>query len=139
MKEVMLSVHFIGLALTFGASLAFMFLRIASSKMEKKEADSFKLKLLVLNKMSYMGLIVMVLSGGYLMTPYWKVMADMPLLISKLSLVLFLIVQIVLIHVYAKKTKTGNAAIGLKKTDFLDKISLITILLIVILAVSVFH
>lgn len=139
MREVMLSAHFIGLSMTFGTSLAFLFLRIASSRMEDGDALRFKRNILVLNKMSYMGLLVMVLSGGYLMTPYWKVLGEMPWLMAKLLLVVLLIIQVILILVFSKKVKGETGQAYLKKIDTLDKVSFLTTVFIVILAVSVFH
>jgi hypothetical protein len=138
MREAMLIFHFIGLAMGLGTSLAYMFLRIAASKMEKKEAQNFTLKTFALSKMGYIGITLLVLTGGYLMTPYWKVLADMPLLITKLSLVLVLIIELIILHFYAGKAKKGNTE-ALKRIELLGKISLITTLAIVILAVSVFH
>ena len=135
----MLSAHFIGLAMTFGTSLAFLFLRIASSRMDTSEALKFKRNILVLNKMSYMGLVVMVLSGGYLMTPYWKVLAEMPWLLTKLLLVMLLIIQVIMILIFSKKAKRESGEAELKKIDTLDRISFLTTVFIVIFAVSVFH
>jgi len=139
MRDAMLIFHFIGLAMSLGTSLAFIFLGIAASKMEKKEAQNFTLKTFALSKMGYIGIALMVLTGGYLMTPYWKVLADMPLLITKLSLVLALIIELFIIHYFAAKAKKGNTESNLKKIKTLGIFSLITTLAIVILAVTVFH
>jgi uncharacterized membrane protein len=139
MRDVMLSAHFIGLAMTLGTSLAFMFLGIAASKMEKKEAQKFTLKTFALSKMGYIGITLLVLSGGYLMTPYWKILASTPLLITKLSLVLALIIELFVFHAFVVKAKKGETESNLKKTKTLGTIYLISTLVIVILAVSVFH
>jgi uncharacterized membrane protein len=125
--------------MTFGASLAFMFLRIASSKMKKEDAQSFALKTFVLSKMGYIGLFLLIISGGYLMTPYWRTLADTPLLITKLSLVLVLIIELSIIHSFIVKAKKGDAGANLKKIKIVGRVSLITTLIIVILAVLVFH
>ena len=67
MRDIMLIIHFIGLAMGLGTSLAFMFLGIASSKMEKKDAEQFTLKTLVLSRMGHIGLTPQTASqlGGY--------------------------------------------------------------------------
>lgn len=139
MRDTMLIFHFIGLAMGLGTSLAYIFLGIAASKMEKKEARNFTMKNFALSKMGYIGLFLLVLSGGYLMTPYWKVLADMPLLITKLTLVLVLIIELFIIHSFMVKAKKGGAETSLKKIKILGRLALITTLIIVVLAVSVFH
>lgn len=135
----MLTIHLLGLAMGLGTSLAYLVLGFASSKMKKEEAQNFTLKTFVLSKMAYIGLFLLVISGGYLMTPYWKTLADMPLLITKLSLVLVLIIELFIIHSFIVKAKKGGAGANLKKIKTFGRISLITTLIIVVLAVSVFH
>jgi uncharacterized membrane protein len=139
MRDAMLTIHLIGLAMGLGTSLAFMFLGIASSKMKKEEGLNFTLKTFALSKMGYIGIFLLVISGGYLMTPHWKTLADTPLLIAKLSLVLALIIELLIIHSFVAKAKKGDTETNLKKIKTFGRISLITTLIIVILAVSVFH
>lgn len=139
MREAMLIVHFIGLAMGVGTSLAFMFIGIASSKMNPEDAQKFRLNSFVLSKMGHIGLTLLVLSGGYLMTPYWKTLGSQPMLIAKLCLVLVLGALIGIISSKAKKAQKGDTEIHLKKIEPLGKIALITAITIVILAVSIFH
>ncbi len=139
MKDVMLIIHFIGLVMGVGTSLAIIFLGKAKSKMEKQERLNFSLNTLVLGKMGQIGLFLLVLSGGYLMTPHWQSLSDSFLLITKLSLVGILIVLIVVISSYAKKAKKGAAEKSLKKIDVLVKAALFTGLSIITIAVSYFH
>ncbi len=79
MREAMLIVHFIGLAMGIGTSFAFLFLGIASSKMEQNEGQKFTLNTFALAKMGHVGLALLIISGGYLMTPYWESLANTPL------------------------------------------------------------
>ncbi len=139
MKDVMLIIHFIGLAMGIGTSFAFMFLGIASSKMEEKEGLKFTLNTFALSKMGHIGLTLLIISGLYLMSPYWKSLPQYPLLIAKLALVLILATLIGLITSAAKKAKTSDAEKHLKQIEMLGKLSLLTGLTIVILAVLVFH
>lgn len=139
MKEALLIVHFIGLAMGLGTSLAFMFLGIASSKMEKEEGQKFMLHALALGKMGHIGLTLLVVSGIFLMTPYWEILATTPLLIAKLILVLVLGALIGIISSAAKKAKKGDPHIHMKKTATLGRLALLTSLLIVVLAVMVFQ
>lgn len=113
MRDAMLIIHFIGLAMGLGTSLAHMFLGMASGKMEKAEAVKFVLHSFALSKMGHIGLTLLVVSGIYLMTPLWSNLMSMLLLIGKLVLVLILSELIGMISAKARKAKAGDAEIHL--------------------------
>ncbi len=139
MREVMLILHFTGLAMGVGTSFAMMFLGLTSSKMDKEEALKFKIRTTSIGTMGHIGLTLLVLSGGYLMTPYWSRLASSPVLITKLVLVLVLGALIGIISAMAKKAKKDNAELYLKKIDLLGKFSLVTSLAIIALAIYFFR
>ncbi len=139
MRDVMLIFHFIGLAMGVGTGFAQMFLGIARNKMSDEESERFALHSLVLGMMGKIGLTLLIISGGALMTPYWSELGTMPLLIAKLVLVVVLTVIIGMIAVQAKKAKQNNGGEALKKIENLGKLSFPVGLAIVILAVLVFH
>ena len=78
MRDIMLIVHFIGLAMGLGTSIAFMIFGIASSKMEKEEGQKFIVNAFTLSKMGNIGIVLLIISGGYLITPYWPILTSMP-------------------------------------------------------------
>jgi uncharacterized membrane protein len=135
----MLIVHFIGLAMGIGTSIGFMFLGMAASKMEKEEGQKFMLKAFALSKMGQFGLVFLLLSGGYLMTPYWSALGDMPLLATKLVLFIVLGGLIGMIGSNAKKAAKGDTETYMKKIEPMGRISLLVGLTIVALAVLSFH
>jgi uncharacterized membrane protein len=139
MRDAMLIIHFVGLAMGLGTSFGFMFLGIASSKMEPAEAQKFNINSFALSRMGHIGLLLLIISGGYLMTPYWGSLSQMPLLIAKLVLVLVLAALIGIISANARKAKAGDAEKYLNKIRPLGMLALLTALTIVILAVSIFH
>ena len=139
MREVMLITHFLGLAMGLGTSFAFFFLGIARSKMEKEEGQKFALNTLALSRMGHIGLTLLILSGGYLMTPHWEVLGSRPLLIAKLFLVLVLVFTVSLLTVYGKRAKKGDTEANLRKIALLGKVSLLTTIVIVTLAVLIFR
>jgi uncharacterized membrane protein len=139
MREVMLAFHFIGLAMGLGTGFAHAFLGSAAKKMSPDEATKFKLHTLVIGNMGNIGIIVLLISGFYLITPFWKDLASMPWLMVKLGLVAVLIVLIALVNIAAKKAKQGDAENQFKKTAVLGKLTLIVALAIVGVAVGVFH
>ena len=138
MKEIFLIVHFIGLAMGLGTSIAMMFLGIAAAKMPAEDAKKFRTGSSVLLRMGQIGLVLLILSGGYLMTPYWKSLGTTPLLMAKLVLVLVLAALIITISSYSNKIKGGDERYGDKVTT-LGRFTLITALVIVVLAVLIFH
>ena len=139
MREIFLIIHFIGLALGIGTGFAFMFLGRASSKMEKNEAIKFVLNTLTLRKMGQIGLILLIISGLYLIIPYWSSLTSMPTFVIKLILVLALVVIIVIMDKYAKEALKGNTEIYLNKIKILSKPSQLIGIIIVILAIYTFH
>ena len=138
MREVFLFLHFIGLAMSLGTSFAFMFLGMASARMEAKESLKFTLNTLALSKMGNIGLTLLVISGLYLMTPHWQSLSSSPVLIAKLALVLVLGALIGILSATAKKAKLGDAEMHLKKIAVLGRLSLLTAIVIVVLAVYYF-
>ncbi len=139
MREIMLIIHFIGLAMGLGTSIGFMILGIAASKMEKEEARKFGINTFALSKMGQIGLVLLVISGLYLMTPFWKTLPQMPMLIVKLVLVVVLIALITAIAFAMKKAKSGDLTAQQKTIPSLGKIALITVLVIITLAVFIFN
>jgi len=139
MRLAMLIVHFLGLAMALGTSFAFFFLGIAGSGLEKKERQQFTLNTFPLSRMSHIGLTLQILSGFYLMTPYWKTLGERPLLVAKLSMVLVLIISISIMSVYSSRAKKGETEANLKKIANLGRVSLITGVIIVLLAVLNFR
>lgn len=139
MREVMLILHFIGLAMGLGTSFAHAFLGIITSKMPAEDATKFRLHSLVLSKMGHIGIALLIFSGLYLITPYWQILPSSPLLILKSVLVLILVILIALINLAAQKAKNGDAQAQFIKMETLGKMTLIIGVIIVIVAVNIFH
>lgn len=139
MRELMLILHFLGLTMGLGTGFAHAFLGAIASKMPEEEAIKFRLRSLGLSIMGHIGITLLLISGFYMISPYWKVLSSMPLLIAKLSLVGILIILISLISVSASKAKKGDAAGQFKKMETLGKLTLLVGVAIVVLAVKVFR
>ena len=89
--------------------------------------------------MGHIGITMLIISGLYMMTPFWKTLNARPLLIAKLILVLVLTVSIIVLSVYAKRAKKGDTEANLKKIATLGKVAFLTGIAIVLLAVLNFH
>ena len=139
MHDIMLILHFIGLAMGLGTSFGFMFLGIASGKMGKEDRIKFQLKSMALSRMGHIGLVLLIISGIALMTPYWSILPSSPVLIAKLVLVLVLAALIGIITSIGKKAQQGDSEAHFRKIEPLGKIALLTGVMIVVLAVYFFH
>jgi len=136
MRDIMLIIHLISVAIFVGSGFSALVLSRAVKKYDKIVIDGYNKISLTLNYLSKTGLTLLLLSGAYLMTPYWALMAQMPLLITKLILVLLVIILLVLVAISAKKANVNKHFIKINKLQFINLLAGITI---IILAVLVFH
>ena len=139
MREVMLVLHFLGLTMGLGTSFAHLFLSSATSNMTEEEIGKFQLRTLALTRMGHIGLGLLLISGFYLITPYWKVITSMPMLIVKLCLVALLITLISIITVGGRRARKTGSPEELKKIIPIGKTTFIIGIAIVIIAVYVFR
>lgn len=139
MREVMLVLHFIGLAMAIGAGFSNFFLGTVAAKLEPAERGSFMSRTMVLGTMGRIGLGLLVLSGLGLATPYWQTLGEMPFFEAKLSLVVILLVSVSYAQfIMAKAKREGNPAM-LSKLRPLGMLNFLLGLSIIVLAVLTFH
>lgn len=139
MREFMLIVHFLGLVMGLGTAFSHAFLSIPASKMEREDVTRFRLQVMVLSRMGQIGITLLLLSGAYLIIPYWSSLPQNPLLIAKLVLVLVLVVLLFLIHRGTQKALLGNAEENLNRIEPYGKLTMLVGLAILVLAVLIFH
>ena len=92
-----------------------------------------------LSRMGHIGLALLLLSGFGLIGQYLDNIADMPLFIAKLVLAALLILIISLMTMEAKKAMATGDDVHFNKIANMGKISLLTALGTMILAVLSFH
>lgn len=139
MSDIMLIAHFIGLTMGLGTSFARAFFDKLISNLEENEATRFRIQVMILSKIRNIGISLLIISGIYLIIPYWSILPSNPLLIVKLVLVLILVILLVLIHNGTQKAKENDAAKNLKKIEPLGKLTLLIGITIVIITVNIFH
>ena len=139
MRDVMLFTHFLGLILGMGSGFASLFLGAANKKIPKEEAPKFMLKLRALGYMGLTGIILLIVSGLYLATPYWSVITSMPLFIAKLSLVTVLLVLVLLIDRQWRKAIKNAGGPDLQVIPKLGRLAFPVGILILLFAVLQFH
>ena len=139
MRDLMMVLHFIGLAMAIGAGFANLFLGMVASKLEPAERTSFMSRIMILGIMGRSGLGLLVLSGFGLATPYWQTLGEMPLFIVKLSTVAILLISVSFaLFLIAKAKNEINPAI-LAKLKPLGMLNLLLGITIIVLAVLTFH
>ena len=139
MKDLMLILHFIGLAMAVGTGFSNLFLGMVAGKLEPQERGSFMMKTSILIMMGKTGLVLLLISGFYMITPYWSVLGEMPLLVTKLVLVGILIFLVGMISALSGKAKRENNPALMAKVKPFGMAALFTGLAIVVCAVLTFH
>lgn len=136
----MLIFHFLGLAMGLGTAFAHAFLGFSASKLPKEEAIKLKLNTKSLGLMGNIGLLLLLVSGIYLILPYWNSLLLLPMLLAKLVLFVLLILLLAMISILDRKAKkVVNPEVQFRKMEIIGKFALLTSLSIVVLAVLVFH
>ncbi len=138
MREPMLIIHLISVATFVGAALSSFILNKVANKQESSTKLSIKSALLSLNYLGKTGLTLLIITGGYLMTPYWPALGQMPLLIAKLSVVVILLVVLVMLSIKAKKAKKEKTESAFIPLDKLNALNLFLGIAVIALAVLVF-
>lgn len=108
MRGIMLILHFCVLTMGLNTSFAHAFLRIVVSKMMPDVALPFRWQSLDVSKMENIGIIILIVSGLYLLIPYWQILFETPLFFIKLGLVNVLTILIALIKMSSEKALTGE-------------------------------
>jgi uncharacterized membrane protein len=139
MRDIMLFTHFLGLILGIGSGFASLFIGLSNKNISKEEGPAFILRLRVLGYMGLSGMILLIVSGGYLATPYWSNITTMPWFIAKLSLVVVLLIIVLMIDSLWKKALRDGGGPSLKKIPKLGRLALPIGILIVLFAVLQFH
>ena len=138
MRELMLIIHIISVALFLGAAFSGYIINLVAKKKEDEGLLNIYTALLSLNYLGKTGLTLLIITGGYLMTPYWQALGAMPILIAKLALVIVLLILLVVISIKAKQARHNPSVTNFMKLKPFQNISLVVSIVVVILAVMVF-
>jgi hypothetical protein len=139
MRDIMLIIHFLGIAMAVGNGFAQLFLSKVRKNMDENDSQAFLMKTLYLNLMGKIGLGLLIISGGALMTPYWSSLSSMPAMMVKLVLVIAIIALVGIASVAGKKLKKGGDKSQLPKIVTIGKSIFVLGLVIIVLAVFTFH
>jgi len=139
MKSFMLISHFLGLAASLGSIITFLIMRRTCSKVTSYESEYLLLNVRRILRINHIGLGVMFISGGYLMTPYWSVLAQMPFLHIKFTVFVLWYGTLVALSIYSKRAQQSQLKLCNPRIGFLSFISLIFGLIAVTMATLQFH
>jgi uncharacterized membrane protein len=139
MRETFLFFHFLGLAFAVGSGFASLFIGVYNKDLPPDERPKFMLKLRSLGYMGMTGLVILIISGGALATPYWSVIGNMPFFIAKLSLVVVMIVIAVLMDRRWRSAVKAGGGSDLQAIPKLGRLAFPVGILIVLFAVLQFR
>ena len=139
MRQAMLFFHFVGLIMGMGAGFASLFIGISNKHLPKEEARPFMLKLRALGYMGLTGLIILIISGGYLATPYWSSLGSMPFFIAKLTWVVVLLILAIIMDRRWRGALKNNGGPDLAALPKLGRLALPVGILILLFAVLQFQ
>jgi len=109
MKDIMIILHNIGLVLTLGSTVFFLIIR----KDLYKTAGETKVDLYNIiakyQRMTHIGMAIMILSGGYLMTPYWSGLGTMHMIHVKMLMVVLWLLVVIVLSVILRKARKGQS------------------------------
>ena len=139
MRDIMLNLHFLGLVFAMGALFAYTFIGKTTSNLTGTALQEVIVKSKKVLVFGDIGLTLIIISGGYLGTPYWPIMANLPTFMVKLLGVVVLAVFMVLVRINnSKAIKTQDADKYIKSLR-LSPLALFAGFAIIILAVFSFH
>jgi uncharacterized membrane protein len=142
MYDLLLILHFIGLALGVGAGLATFSLGLATKDMDPAERGKFMMRASILRKNGSYGLLLLVASGlGFVLERGWGSIAFRGggFFHAKLTLVVIMLGLLGYSQVLAKKLREQGGGANMGKLMLLGRVMLATGLAIVVLAVLAFH
>jgi uncharacterized membrane protein len=139
MHDLWLVLHFIGLAMGVGANFISVGIALSTSRLSIEERMSLMPKISVIAKIGSFGLLLILLSGVFLLLPMWPSLKTNGLLHVKLTLVLLLLITFGLSQMIGKRLRTGKAPQLAKWMPRIGMINSVLVLSIIAVAVWLFH
>ncbi len=139
MRDMLLLTHFTGLIFGAGAGFSIFVIGFLSKRFPDESREAVLVSLFPLRYISYIGLLLLVISGVQMAMPYYANLSNMPLFSVKILSVSL----IVLISLYGfgqmQLAKHNNPSVYLKRLGVAGKIGFALSLVTVYCAVYSFH
>jgi len=140
--DILLMLHFLGLALGVGAGLAMFSIGLANKDMEPAELGKFMARVAVLRKNGSYGLLLLIASGiGFIVERGWDAIAFRGggLFHAKLTLVAVMAGLLGYSQVLVKKAREQGGGPAMARLMLVSRAMLFSGLTIIVLAVLAFH
>lgn len=139
MRTPMLIFHFLGLALSLGSMITFLIMRRSCSKITHSESEHLLQNSKSVLRLSHIGLGIMFITGGALMTPYWSTLASMPFMHIKLSVFVLWYATLIMLSIYTKKARRSELKLCNPRIGFLSYVSILFGLIAISMGVLQFN
>ncbi len=139
MKDAMLLLHFTGLIIGAGSAFALFVISYLAAHFDASYKREVLIRLFPLRYISYLGLALLILSGGMLIPPFVPGLAHMPWLITKLAFVGLLVLLSLFGWYQMRRARLGADNNAFKLLGYAGKLSFASSLVIVTCAVYSFH
>lgn len=136
MRESLLVLHFLGLIIGAGSGCALYFISLLAPRWPAAERREMMIRLFPLRYASYAGLLLLILSGGGLLTPHLAGLAQMPWFWLKLAAVAVIVVYAIRGALCMRQVASEPSALA--RLPLLGKISFAASVLVVLCAVLTF-
>ncbi len=140
--DLLLMIHFFGLALGVGAGLAMFSIGLANKDLEPAELGKLMARLAVVRKNGSYGLLLLIASGlGFILERGWDATSFRggAFFHAKLTLVLVMAGLLGYSQVLVKKAREQGGGQAMARLMLLSRVMLATGLTIIVLAVLAFH
>ncbi|HEY5994363.1 MAG TPA: hypothetical protein VIU46_07170 [Gallionellaceae bacterium] len=139
MKDIGLLLHFTALIIGAGSAFALFVIGHLAANFDVAYKRNVLIKLFPLRYISYLGLLLLIISGGMLIPPFVPSLTQMPWLMAKLTLVGVLVALSVFGWYQMRRAKQSADNNAFKMLGHAGKLSFATSLVIVACAVYSFH
>jgi len=139
MKDLLLITHFIGLAMAVGTGFAMTTLGIVVKELQPPDRAKYMLRAFILAKLGFAGLFLLIFSGLLMLFPLWQTLSTQPLLHLKLTLVLLQTIGGSYLMFLMRRAKKEQGGPVMSSIAIFGRILFINGVLIVIVAVLLFH
>jgi len=139
MKDIMIILHNLGLVLTLGSTVFFLIIRKDLYKTAGEAKVDLYNVIAKYQRMTHIGMAIMILSGGYLMTPYWSGLGSMHMIHVKMLVVVLWLFVVIVLSIMLRKARKGKGKKCDERMRKFNYASLLFGIIIIIVAVLQFH
>ena len=139
MRELILIIHILSLILSLGSMVTFIIIRKDISRLSGCKSIFALITIRKFLNIAYIGMFFMIISGLYLIIPYWSAIGTMPLVHIKITAVVLWLIILILLGVSLKRVKPETYLSNDVKIGLLSFLSVLLGLIVVALAIFAFE